>query len=173
MKQHPYLTKKNIALALLGLVTVMLTILSYMPKNSQSNDSGSAPLITSPQPADSMEFLPDPTPTPLNNIQRSQLESEGVVVENLYKNNPDPEFQADTTIAESEDYSIVFFVENTLFRVTLYDEPFDQVQQLAEERFLSELKITQQQACRLNVEIVKQPADFSQPSIEHTFSFCQ
>lgn len=171
-KYTAYLTKKNILLALLGLVTVTLTILSYMPKGSSSPQmdtlNNSEEVIT-----DEFSFLPGPTPTPINNIQLQQLESDGVSVENLYKNNPEPAFRSNTTIAENNDYSIAFFVDKTLFRLTLYKEPFDQTQTQAEATFLSELKITQEQACKLNVEVVKQPTGFNvSPTTETKLSFC-
>lgn len=171
-KYKSYLTKKNIFLALLALTTVTLTVMSYLPKSSSTSETEM--LNTTQGTIKDVDFLPAPTPTPINNIQLQQLESDGVTVENLYKNNPEPAFRSNTTIAETNDYSIAFFVDNTLFRLTLYKEPFDQTQTSAETTFLSELKISQEQACRLNVEVVKQPASFTEnPTIETKLSFCQ
>jgi hypothetical protein len=97
----------------------------------------------------------------------------GVDVNNFYKDD-DARSGANSIFFENEEYQLGFVLDRNLFVITILDSPFGTIQSKAEQRFLQELGIKKDDACKLNV-IVQTPHFVSPEESKQTrtLSFCQ
>jgi hypothetical protein len=98
----------------------------------------------------------------------------GVVrVKNFYNNALDRD-ETMVTISKTKNYSILYFPRDSGFIVSVLSSPFEEGRMVAEQEFLRSLDISQEDACKLKVEVTTiytiNP-DFAGRSLG--LSFCQ
>ena len=133
-----------------------------------------------PQDDLNLEELPAfPLPKSKINIEEipeevEKLETEGVEMKNFYKSSEVANEGGDTIITQSTDYKILYMPNYSYFLISIIGSPFEDVRLQAETIFLNTLGITQEEACKLNVEITTPHfANPEQAGTVYRLSFCQ
>lgn len=96
--------------------------------------------------------------------QREKIESEipkskfltinEVELENFYNNKKtDINARGDALIKDTGDAHIIFFNETESFLISILESPFEVKRREAEQEFLETMSLTEEEACKLNVEI--------------------
>ncbi|MBN1169049.1 hypothetical protein JXA63_04125 [Candidatus Woesebacteria bacterium] len=80
----------------------------------------------------------------------------------------------DYIIEEDQSYSIDYFDDYGGFLIVIKDSPFEEKKELAEKAFLENLEITEEEACKLKVEITTPMyANPDEAGRVYSFSFCE
>lgn len=104
---------------------------------------------------------------------------ENIIINNIVMNNFFPsDFQALSTLDEinvidTSGYSTTYVPNDTYFRISILQAPFDDTRWLAENDFVESLGITKSEACFLDVEIdTPRYVDEDKAFEEFNLSFC-
>jgi hypothetical protein len=167
--------KKSIIVitAIVVVVLIAFGVFYLIQKNGASNTpaqtTGALPPVSTSTPTSSAPLvIPTSTTVTLGT-------SQGVVtVKNFYQ-SADFITQDQQTVAvkDTSDYVIAYNVSDSSFAITLLSTPLETARQAAESAFLSQLGVSQQDACKLTVyEGV--PAGVSDQYVGQSFplSFC-
>ena len=96
-----------------------------------------------------------------------------VKVSNIYKNPIQIFPDSDVSYKKTADYSLDYYAKNQLFIITITNTDIKTARINAENDFLSTLKITKEQACKLNVQLsVPFSVNENAAGINFGLSFC-
>ncbi|HVY67601.1 MAG TPA: hypothetical protein VHA30_01745 [Patescibacteria group bacterium] len=112
---------------------------------------------------------PAPATGPTKNIATQQ----GTVTVQDYTDHPIASTDDVYVLAQADSYEVVNLKIDNSFLITLLAEPLNQSRQAAETALLNQLKISQADACKLNVSVtVPQSIDTTYSGQELGLSFC-
>ena len=94
-----------------------------------------------------------PKVQPIQSTAEEKIEISGVKTANFLKNRSENNTSSYTTLAKTKDYHLFFILKEELFIVSITSYPFDSFRSIAEQEFLKKLGISQEEACKLNVDI--------------------
>ena len=94
-----------------------------------------------------------PKVQPIQSTAEEKIEISGVKTANFLKNRSENNTSSYTTLAKTKDYHLFFILKEELFIVSITSYPFDSFRSIAEQEFLKKLEISQEEACKLNVNI--------------------
>lgn len=109
-----------------------------------------------------------------NVLSEKKIEISGVKVADFINesaNNEQPSFY---TILRTSDFHLFYIPDQKLFYISITSYPFDEFRPLAEKQFLQSLGISQEEACKLDVDIATPM--FANPDKAgeiYGLSFCQ
>ncbi len=116
--------------------------------------------------------LPSPSLKPLPTTDT--FVSSGVTVANFYKETAERDSRENTTFIENTDYNISYNGREDSFLISITGSPFEDKRQLAEQAFVTKLKVSQTDACRLKVSTTTPAfANPDQAGKSYPLSFCQ
>lgn len=158
--------QKKIILILISFLIILVGILlfqAFLPVKKETQEI--IPTVT-PFPT----FLTGPTITfpPGGKIIIKDVE-----VRNFYPEVKDVSQFAEVTLAQTDDYLILYYTKTQQFAIAITSVQFEKARQDGENEFLRLLGINQIQACRL--EVVESTVQFANPDLAgQTFflSFC-
>ena len=138
------------ALVIIGIPLVFLLVLLwffffYTPQNPSEN----------PPSSESSSTLPvvGTTSTPQGATMSVQGKTGVVITKNFYSQAQQITPQNDALIAANDSFRILYYAADNSFVITLLKEPVGDAQQAAEMAFLSQLGISQSDACKLKVSV--------------------
>ncbi len=150
---------KNIIIGVI--VFVMLVVIAALAYAAFSNPSKTAtPLPTNANPTANSNTVAISTP-------------KGAVVVNNFTQNVLSKTESSMTIADTNDYQIVYFQKEGSFLITLASQPATSARIKAETAFLSILNINKEQACKLTVALkIPYSVDENLAGPDYGLSFC-
>lgn len=106
--------------------------------------------------------------------EKQRIEISGVKVADFIDKTSQDITPSYYTIAQSSDYHIFFMPADELFFISITSYPFDEHRGIAEQKLLEVLAITEEDACKLNVDITT-PAYANPDKAGEVFklSFCK
>lgn len=126
------------------------------------------------------QVLPTVNPTPIPTIPvfitpvGDKINISGITVNDFRKTPVEVNDKNDTLIVDNEKFQIVYLAQFNKFLITILSSPFEQVRKEGELEFLKVLGISQEDACKLTVEV--NTTQFANPDFSGTafpLSFCQ
>ncbi len=123
------------------------------------------------KPPKEREEIPIPTPV---RIPAQKINISGVEVNNFLAFPIATNVKGDALFVKEEDYQIVYLKPFNQFVISILGSPFNSVRKKAEARFLTNLNISQEQACKLKVQV--STPNFANPDYagrKYVLSFCQ
>jgi hypothetical protein len=165
------MNKKIIAIIIAGIIIVIGVVGFILARSNNptvSNTTGTTGTLPPIPTSTSAAETPSSTFIILGTSQGS------VTTTNFYQNASyiTPDGQT-VEIAQSPSYSIVYNKGDSSFIISLLSTPLKAAQAAAEQAFLNDLGITQQSACKLNVnEGVPISVSDQYPGVNFSLSFC-
>lgn len=163
--------KKIFALLLFG-VTLVGIILFILFQAKPIEIPPGVPLPT-PVPVRRPTIRPAPTimisETPVKKINIS-----GVLVNDFFRFAKEVNKSGDVLFVDTEKYQILYFPKYNKFLFSILSSPFVDIKKETEEDFLKTLGISQEDACRLPIEVTT--PFFANPDYSgaiYTLSFCE
>lgn len=135
--------KKKIIILLIILIIGSLILLILRKKKSALPPSTIPSVLT----------RPTVTQRPFSEPTGEKMEINGVKINNLYKNPLKENRQYDVVIVKNDKYQIVYLQQFQQFLISILDPDFDTVKSAAEKDFVEKLGITNNDACKLQVNI--------------------
>lgn len=151
----------------LFLLLFLLTLFSFL---SLKKDTQVVPQKVLPTQIPA--FIVQPT-FPQNLPKGDKIKISSVTMNNFYV-SPVEILQNDVLIKNSPDFSMYFLGNFKTFLISINASPFDVVRIKAEDAFLTQLGISQSDACKLNVEITTEyKINPDQSGIRFPLRFCE
>ncbi len=89
-----------------------------------------------------------------NNLaKKDTITISGVQVKDFTKGIENANEKSYITLSKNDDYHIFYIPSQTLFYISVLNSPFDKYKLEAEKKFLEDLEINQNEACKLNVDM--------------------
>lgn len=151
--------KKNIILGVIGFIMIVIVAaLAYAAVSTPSNTA--TPLPPGANPTASSNTVGISTP-------------KGNVIVNNFTQNVLSKTESSMTIADTNDYQIIYFQKEGNFLITLASQPATAARIKAETAFLSILNINKEQACKLTVALkIPYSVDENLAGPDYGLSFC-
>ncbi|MFC1625584.1 hypothetical protein ACFL1Q_00880 [Patescibacteria group bacterium] len=142
------MNKKRLIIFLIFLVIILLVF--FLIKNRKKAVSDSI----QPNESNLPQFTPPPS-TPLTKQEdTSSTTVSGVKMRDFYKTASKIDEAGDMLLFGKEEYSIYFFPNEKHFLITILKSPFQEIRLQAEKEFLKLLDISEEDACKLNSNVV-------------------
>lgn len=124
------------------------------------------------QPLQSQKNLP---PANKEKAGGEKIEISGVSVNDFFKQLPEGASKDYVSIALVQNYYHVFyFAPDQLFTISIQRSPFDEMREIAEQEFLKSLDVSEENACKLNVQITTPLyANPGKAGQSYRLSFCE
>ncbi len=114
------------------------------------------------------------SPTPIPKQTEKQIEISGVMVKDFTKDFQNPEDEIFITLSRTKDYHVFYIPKEKVFFISVVSWPFDEHRLVAEADFLDKLGITNDEACKLNVdETTPAFANPDKAGKTYALSFCR
>lgn len=133
--------KKILAFILIVLIILLLIILFLKKGQEPKNLPSVTPTVLVP------------TNTPFISPPGNKIQLNGVSVNNFYLEDSAENPQGDVSVVKNKNYQIVYIPQFKKFIISILNKDFEAARGIAEQNFLSQLGITQADACKLKVEI--------------------
>lgn len=145
-------------------VVALVGIFIPMPKKNGQPKPTTAPSPTFPTIEDTETKIDKESP---------KIKISGVTINNFYQQATETKEDGFAKFVDEKDYQIMYIPVDNSFLISILGAPFEEIRNQAEKEFLKKLNITQEEACRLNVNITT-PA-YINPSFAgkvYKLSFC-
>lgn len=152
--QQLFQDRRNVIIGLILLVILVIGVTLIFNSNNQVPTQ--SPTTTSPIQEEIISVTDRPLQpvSPAPPIPSTEtIESQGVTIESPYLNEYERNRRGDTTFVENINYSIIYFAVDDQFLISITGAPFETYRKQAENDLLTELNVTQDQACTLDVVI--------------------
>jgi len=165
--------KTIILIALLFLITVLSLVIALLPQKKQHSILPS--VFPTPTPVTIQgggNFTP---PKPIAIPTGDTITISNITVNNFFQKGTQINTQGDTLILETPgEYRLLYTPSDNQFLINITGSPFDTLRSVAEQAFLDQLGITQNQACQLNVTVgTSIEANPDQAGTTYPLSFCE
>lgn len=160
--------------------TFLFILIIFLLAFTTSNKQNISTTTPSSAPTPTIFYVPPsiptpiiPTPTPVDKTS-SSISIYGVTVNNFYKTAQPVDTEGDVQLEKVQNsYQILYLPQFNEFLISILGSPFDTIRTQAENELLSQLGISQQQACQLNVsEGTPQRINPNEAGISYPLSFC-
>ena len=118
-------------------------------------------------------FLPKDLETKIDQ-ESPKIKISGVEVNNFYKEATEIKKDGFAKFIDKKDYQIMYIPVDNSFLISILSSPFDEIRTEAEKALLDKLKISQQEACYLKVNITT--PSYANPEYagkNYGLSFCE
>jgi cytoskeletal protein RodZ len=158
-----------ILLIVLGFVLIIYLLRGSSVKETQDQDDHTSDSTTSDSRQSTVSDTPLPTTT-----TRELPEVPKKIIEKIDKEAEKVPATNDYIVEETKDFAIDYYDEDKGFLIVILGSPFEEKKRDAEKTFLENLDITEEEACKLKVEITTPMyANPDEAGGVYSLSFCE